>query len=90
MLTRKLSAGLITVILGIWFASWRGHTPNLSDFERGDSDQKESYRQRVRANLTIHLKSHHHFIIEENQVQLIELESELLTLGQPFFVFFSA
>ena len=90
MLTRKLSAGLITVILGIWFASWRGHTPNLSDFERGDSDQRESYRQLVRANLTTHLKSHHHFIIEENQVQLIELESELLSLGQPFFVFFSA
>ena len=52
MRTKKLFAGLVCIIFGIWLTSWRGHTPRLEQFKQAaDEINTEQYQQLVRDNL---------------------------------------
>ena len=88
MVTRKLSAGLIAVIFGIWFASWRGYTPNVSKYVKGQSES--NIREVGRKNITQYLRDRHRFELNEDQVSLMRVEGTLLSPGKTFLVFFSA
>lgn len=91
MRIRKLSAGLICIILGIWFTSWRGHTPHLDQFKRvKDVVDTEEYRQLVRDNLYFHLQEHQQFRLNKDQLQFIQMPSHVLSVGLSYLVFFSA
>ena len=89
MFIKKATIAAISILLGIWFASWRGYTPYLSKFTKSEKSEGAEYRAQVLQNLMQHLQDHHHFEIESDQIKLIELNRDFLNLGTPFLVFFS-
>ena len=90
MWRRHLTLGLLTVIAGIWFASWEAHTPYYSALKKYRGEAGEDYLDVVRSNLKQHLSNHHHLSVSEDQLQVAPLPSGLLSAGQRFLVVFSA
>lgn len=90
MWRRHLTLGLLTVISGIWFASWQAHTPFYSALKKFSADSGDDYLSVVRVNLRQHLSNHYHLSVTDTQLQVAPLPSGFLTTGQPFLAVFSA
>ena len=88
MWRRHLTIGLMTVIAGIWFASWEAHTPYLSLLSR--YQEGDDYQALVRANLREHLKNHHNLIVREGAIEIAPLQDAFIEMGQRYLAVFSA
>lgn len=91
MWRRHLTIGLLTVIVGIWIASWEAHTPYLSALQKYSGDLSEDYQGLVRDNLRVHLRQHDRLIVSPpDALQIAPLRDGLLERGKRFLVLFSA
>ena len=96
MWRKHLALGLLTVIVGIWFASWQGYTPHLSrlktyqDGSDGSDGSGTDFYEIVKDNLRQHLNNHHHLMVAKGNLKLAALPSKLFSAGDPYLVFFSA
>jgi hypothetical protein len=88
MWRRHLTIGLLTIIVGIWFASWEAHTPYLSSLQKYEGG--DNYQELVRTNIRKHLRNHHRLLIKEGELQIAALTNRILNVGQRFLVMFSA
>ena len=50
MWRRHITLGLLTVIAGIWFASWQGYTPHLSQLKKYNGAAGEDFANTVENN----------------------------------------
>ena len=90
MWRKHLTLGLLTVIAGIWFASWQGYTPHLSRLKTYQGQEGEDFFSIVRDNLRQHLNNHHHLMVSKEGLKIAALPSKLFSAGDPYVVFFSA
>lgn len=90
MWRKHLTLGLLTVIAGIWFASWQGYTPHLSRLKTYQGQSAEEFLDIVRDNLRQHLNNHNHLMVSKDSIKIAALPSHLFSAGDPYVVFFSA
>ena len=90
MWRKHVSLGLVTVILGIWFASWQGYTPHIANLKKFNEGPGQSYSDIVKENLRLHLNNHHHLMVEKDRLLVAPTERGLFSAGTPYLVFFSA
>ena len=90
MWRKHLALGLLTVIAGIWFASWQGYTPHLSRLKTYQDGAGVDFHDIVKDNLRQHLNNHHHLMVAKGHLKLAALPSKLFSAGDPYLIFFSA
>ena len=90
MWRKHLALGLLTVIAGIWFASWQGYTPHLSRLKTYQDGAGVDFYDIVKDNLRQHLNNHHHLMVAKGHLKLAALPSRLFSAGDPYLIFFSA
>ena len=90
MWRKHLALGLLTVIAGIWFASWQGYTPHLSRLKTFQDGAGVDFYNTVKDNLRQHLNNHHHLMVAKGHLKLAALPSKLFSAGDPYLIFFSA
>ena len=90
MWRKHVTLGLLTVIIGIWFASWQGYTPHISRLKTYQGQAGQDYEKLIKENLRLHLNNHHHLMIDEGRLNIAPLPESLFSAGKPYVTFFSA